>query len=172
MTQVFFLSIKKRKKERVNRKKSALSAVTPSLDATARTWRRVLLLRKRGHPCWHDWSRQLRKHKGGCVSVTSDQTQTHASTGGIADLAQRGDLADRALSFNLPSIPTDKRRSQREIRKDFSHALPSILGLLFAMRRLTLKYLSTHRSLCASNVTQKAYMKIKFCANAACTRKT
>ncbi len=49
---------------------------------------------------------------------------------GIADLASRPDLADRALSITLPPIPDDQRREEREFWAAFETARPKILGAL------------------------------------------
>jgi putative DNA primase/helicase len=49
---------------------------------------------------------------------------------GIADLASRPDLADRALSMTLPPIPDEQRREEREFWVSFEAARPKILGAL------------------------------------------
>ncbi|HTT80187.1 MAG TPA: hypothetical protein VMF86_10955, partial [Stellaceae bacterium] len=49
---------------------------------------------------------------------------------GIADLAQRPDLADRALTITLPPIANDQRREEREFWGAFMAARPAILGAL------------------------------------------
>ena len=49
---------------------------------------------------------------------------------GISDIATRHDLADRALIVSLPPIPEDKRRSEREILRSWSHASGGVLGAL------------------------------------------
>ena len=49
---------------------------------------------------------------------------------GIDSLANRQDLADRALIFNLPQISEDARRDERQFWADFEKARPQILGAL------------------------------------------
>jgi hypothetical protein len=60
---------------------------------------------------------------------------------GIEDLASRGDLIERSLLVRLPSLPKEKRRSERELSAQFDQARPKILGALLdavsgALRRL------------------------------------
>ena len=60
---------------------------------------------------------------------------------GIEELATRGDLLDRAIVLNLPTIPEDRRRSEAEIWRDFEEARPTILGAIlnavsYALRNL------------------------------------
>ncbi|WBV44020.1 hypothetical protein [Pseudoroseomonas cervicalis] len=60
---------------------------------------------------------------------------------GINSLLSRGDLADRAISINLPEIPDDKRKPEEQIWSEFEAARPGLLGLLLdglscALRRL------------------------------------
>ncbi len=50
---------------------------------------------------------------------------------GIDSMVRRHDLADRTLFLNLPYIPEDSRRSEKDLIADFKKALPSILGGLF-----------------------------------------
>jgi hypothetical protein len=50
---------------------------------------------------------------------------------GIADLASRPDLADRALVLRLPGILEHQRRSESEFWAAFEHDLPYILGAVF-----------------------------------------
>lgn len=50
---------------------------------------------------------------------------------GIDHLADRADLADRALVLNLPSIPSESRRDEAQLLADFDRHLPQILGALF-----------------------------------------
>jgi len=47
---------------------------------------------------------------------------------GIEEFATRGDLADRALILQLPSIPDEGRRPEDQFWQDFAAALPAILG--------------------------------------------
>ena len=49
---------------------------------------------------------------------------------GIGDLAQRSDLADRALVVDLPAIPADKRRTEKEVNAQFEEIRPRLLGAL------------------------------------------
>jgi hypothetical protein len=49
---------------------------------------------------------------------------------GIDSLANRQDLADRALIFNLPQIPEDARRPEKEFWAAFEKVRPRILGAL------------------------------------------
>jgi hypothetical protein len=50
---------------------------------------------------------------------------------GIADVATRPDLLDRALIVSLPPIPEEKRRPEAELWRDFETARPAILATLF-----------------------------------------
>lgn len=47
---------------------------------------------------------------------------------GIDQIARRNDLMDRSLIVNLPRIPKEKRRLERELWKEFESAKPRILG--------------------------------------------
>lgn len=49
---------------------------------------------------------------------------------GIEELATRSDLLDRTVSINLPTIPPDKRRTEKEIWEEFNAIRPSVLGTL------------------------------------------
>jgi len=49
---------------------------------------------------------------------------------GIEELATRGDLLDRSLILNLPAIPEERRRSEREFWAAFSAEQPYIFGAL------------------------------------------
>jgi hypothetical protein len=49
---------------------------------------------------------------------------------GIDSLTERPDLADRSLIFNLPQIPDDARRSEKQFWADFERARPRILAAL------------------------------------------
>jgi hypothetical protein len=49
---------------------------------------------------------------------------------GIEELTTRGDLVDRCLLFNLPTIPKGRRRSEAEFWREFYEARPRILGAL------------------------------------------
>lgn len=49
---------------------------------------------------------------------------------GIEELATRGDLLDRSLILNLPAIPEERRRSEREFWAAFKAEQPRILGAL------------------------------------------
>jgi len=50
---------------------------------------------------------------------------------GIDHLAERADLADRALILKLPHIPEKDRKDEAQLYADFERALPQILGALF-----------------------------------------
>ena len=50
---------------------------------------------------------------------------------GIDHLADRADLADRALILNLPPIPNENRRDEKQLYADFDRHLPQMLGALF-----------------------------------------
>jgi hypothetical protein len=50
---------------------------------------------------------------------------------GIDHLAERADLADRALILNLPHIPDKDRKDEDQLHADFERGLPQILGALF-----------------------------------------
>ena len=50
---------------------------------------------------------------------------------GIEDLAARQDLADRAIVVNLPPIPEEKRRTERELQQTLEEIAPQILGALY-----------------------------------------
>jgi hypothetical protein len=49
---------------------------------------------------------------------------------GIEDVISRSDLADRALFLTLPPIAGNRRRSERQLWRDFEIARPRILGAL------------------------------------------
>jgi hypothetical protein len=49
---------------------------------------------------------------------------------GIEDVIGRPDLADRAIFLNLEPIGEEQRRSEAELRGEFEHARPLILGAL------------------------------------------
>ena len=51
---------------------------------------------------------------------------------GIDHLAERADLADRALTLNLSPIPDENRRDEGQLYADFDRQLPQILGALFS----------------------------------------
>jgi len=50
---------------------------------------------------------------------------------GIDHLAERPDLAERALVLNLPPIGKDDRKDEQQLFADFEKELPRILGALF-----------------------------------------
>lgn len=50
---------------------------------------------------------------------------------GIGDFLDRADAADRAILIKLAAIPEDRRRTERDIWKEFNAALPSILAGLY-----------------------------------------
>jgi hypothetical protein len=51
---------------------------------------------------------------------------------GIDHLAERADLADRALILNLPPIEENNRRDEAQLYAEFERDLPQILGALFS----------------------------------------
>ena len=64
---------------------------------------------------------------------------------GITSLAERHDLADRALIIELPPIPAENRRLEREIWEQLSIERPKILGALYdavSMALLTIGQIS------------------------------
>jgi hypothetical protein len=50
---------------------------------------------------------------------------------GIEDFITRGDLRDRAITLDLPTIPNEERRSEADLWLAFEEARPRILGGLF-----------------------------------------
>ena len=51
-----------------------------------------------------------------------------AMLNGIADVATRPDLLDRSLVVELPLIPEERRRTEREIWAEFAEEHPRVLG--------------------------------------------
>lgn len=49
---------------------------------------------------------------------------------GIDDLATRGDLVDRAVFLNLPTIPKDRRKTEAEINARLDAIRPAVLGAM------------------------------------------
>jgi hypothetical protein len=49
---------------------------------------------------------------------------------GISDIATRHDLADRSLIINLPVIPEERRKSERQIWESWMKVRPQMLGAL------------------------------------------
>ena len=49
---------------------------------------------------------------------------------GIEDLAIRDDLRDRTVTLELPPIPDERRRTEKELWQEFEKARPRILGAL------------------------------------------
>jgi hypothetical protein len=49
---------------------------------------------------------------------------------GIADMIDRGDLADRSVYVTLEPIPDKSRREEEELWREFNEAAPTILGAL------------------------------------------
>jgi hypothetical protein len=60
---------------------------------------------------------------------------------GIDHLADRADLADRALILNLPPIPRENRRDEAQLYAEFDRRLPQILGALFTAVSAALSFL-------------------------------
>jgi hypothetical protein len=50
---------------------------------------------------------------------------------GIDDIATRGDLLDRSIVFNLPSIPPEDRKEEREFWAEFFDDRPAIISGLY-----------------------------------------
>lgn len=48
----------------------------------------------------------------------------------IEDVAQRGDLLERSIVLRLPTIPDDKRRTEKQLLAEFNKERPLILGAL------------------------------------------
>lgn len=59
------------------------------------------------------------------------QVQRPIILNGIDDIATRGDLLDRSIVINLPSIPANERKDEREFWKEFKKAQPYILAALY-----------------------------------------
>ena len=51
---------------------------------------------------------------------------------GIPSLVDRADLMDRTIALTLPSIPPEKRRSERVVRQEFIADLPHMLGAIYS----------------------------------------
>jgi len=64
---------------------------------------------------------------------------------GIPLLTDRADLADRALTVHLRSIPESDRRPEDEIRLSFESARPRLLGALLSAVSAALRNLPTTR---------------------------
>jgi len=60
---------------------------------------------------------------------------------GIAELATRADLLDRAISLTLPTLPESRRRTEKEFWEAFNQAGPRILGALYETTSAMLKVL-------------------------------
>lgn len=67
------------------------------------------------------------------------------SINGIPDLASRPDLADRALTIQLRSVPATERRTERDVKADFEATRPAILGALLDGVSAALRYLPETR---------------------------
>jgi hypothetical protein len=50
---------------------------------------------------------------------------------GIGDIVTKPDLLSRAVIINLPTIPREARRLERDIYESFDEAAPGFLGYLF-----------------------------------------
>jgi hypothetical protein len=62
---------------------------------------------------------------------------------GIEDVASRADLADRAISVTLPTIPNASRRTEKEIWFDFEQDAPTIFGGLLELLSAAIRNLPT-----------------------------
>jgi hypothetical protein len=80
--------------------------------------------------------RSPRARASGCASSTPTQTRccfkqrARFFSNGIEDVINRPDLADRTLSLTLPAIADHRRRSERQLSRDFEVARSRILGSL------------------------------------------
>lgn len=61
---------------------------------------------------------------------------------GIDHLAERPDLADRALILHLPAMDAEHRREEAELYAEFEKNLPQILGVLFNTVGMAIKYVT------------------------------
>jgi hypothetical protein len=61
----------------------------------------------------------------------------------IVEAAVRGDLLDRAITINLPNIPTEHRRSEAEIETESTAAWPGIFVMLLDATSTGLRNLPT-----------------------------
>jgi hypothetical protein len=64
------------------------------------------------------------------MDETIFSAQRPALLNGIEEVVTRGDLLDRSLLLDLPSIPEDRRRPAGEFWREFEAARPKILGAL------------------------------------------
>lgn len=62
---------------------------------------------------------------------------------GIHNFVEQGDLADRALSVHLASVPDVERRDIAAVARDFEAAVPAILGALYDCVAAALKNFDT-----------------------------
>lgn len=62
---------------------------------------------------------------------------------GINGVASRPDLLERSLSLKLPSMPSDQRETEKELRQKFWELLPFILGELYSIVAHALNYLDS-----------------------------
>ena len=60
---------------------------------------------------------------------------------GIAELATRADLLDRAISLTLPALPESRRRTEDDFWGEFNQAGPRLLGALYEAASTVLKVL-------------------------------
>ena len=65
---------------------------------------------------------------------------------GIASLAERADLSDRAIVVHLPTIVEDARQTEEEFWRDFEEAAPEILGSLLDAVSCALRNMPTTRT--------------------------
>jgi hypothetical protein len=72
------------------------------------------------------------------ISVTRPLT-----VNGIVDLAQRPDLAERAMTISLPRMESGARKAEKEFWREFEAARPAILGALLTAISSALKHLDT-----------------------------
>jgi hypothetical protein len=62
---------------------------------------------------------------------------------GITDLAQRPDLAERAMTISLPRIEPGARKAEKEFWAEFEAARPAILGALLTAVSSAMKYIDS-----------------------------
>ncbi len=61
---------------------------------------------------------------------------------GIHDFVKESDLADRCLRVRLTPMPTEKRRSEQDLKAELEEVLPEILGALLILSSKIMKELS------------------------------
>ncbi|VVM07591.1 DUF3854 domain-containing protein [Methylacidimicrobium tartarophylax] len=64
---------------------------------------------------------------------------------GINEVAMRGDLVDRTISIELPSVPEESRKQESEVEEQFRKAAPKLFGALLSRIAGALRELSNVR---------------------------